>query len=170
MENVKSGTIMENVKSGTIMENVKSEDLATFDWLLEFGEEKFVFERLYNAKGSKEISIDHRIDSPYPTYDIRVGNGKDDKLFYNKNTYRLESFMNGLLYLQQGCNMDNVLILDKQGNIVFKIDNYDLFQRFNLSLIPIKTIWEARNSKITCEDFFHNYKISQGYEFHVDNY
>ena len=148
------------------MENVKSEDLATFDWLLEFGEEKFVFERLYNAKGSKEISIK---SGQRPYYDIRIGNGKDDKLFYNKELYRLQSFSNGLLYLQEDCNFDNALILDKQGNVVFKIDDYDLFQRFNLS-IPIKAIWKARNSKITCDDFFHNYEISQGYEFHIDNY
>ena len=148
------------------MENVKSEDLATFDWLLEFGKEKFIFERLYNAKGSKEINVE---SGQHGHYYIRVGNGKDDKLFYNKETYRLYSFMNDLLYLQEDCNFDNALILDKQGNVVFKIDDYDLFQRFNLS-IPIKAIWKARNSKITCDDFFHNYEISQGYEFHIDNY
>ena len=145
------------------MENVKSEDLATFDWLLKFGVQKYIFERLYNANGSKEIEIDYGQNGHYY---IRIGNGKDAKLFYNKNTYILEPFSNGLLYLQEECNFDNALILDKQGNVVFSMDNYDLFERFDLALIPIKTIWETRNSRIKYEDFFHNYKISQGYEFH----
>ena len=149
------------------MENVKSEDLATFDWLLKFGVQKFIFERLYNAKGSKEIEINYGQNEHYY---IRIGNGKDDKLFYNKNTYVLESFNNsndgdGLLYLQEECNFDNALILDKQGNVVFSIDNYDLFQRFDLP-IPIKAIWEARNSRIKYDDFWENYRVSQGYEFH----
>ena len=144
------------------MENVKSEDLATFDWLLKFGAQKFIFERLYNANGSKEITIDYGQDGHY---DIRIGNGKDDKLFYNKNDYVLESFMNGLLYLQETCNFDNALILDKQGNVVFSFDNYDLFERFDLP-IPIKALWEARNSRIKYDDFWENYRVSQGYEFH----
>lgn len=148
------------------MENVKSEDLATFDWLLKFGTQKYIFERLYNAKGSKEISIDFCQDEHYY---IRIGSGKDDKLFYNKNTYDLKSFSNGLLYLQKRCNFDNALILDKQGNVVYEFNDYDLFERFDLP-IPIKVIWEARNSKIKWDDFFENYETSQGYEFHVDNH
>lgn len=162
---------MENVKSGTIMENVKSEDLVTSDWLEKFGVQKFIFERLYNAKGSKEITI-QRFDN---YYDIRIGNGKDDNLFYNKNEYELEEwFGNGLLYLK---NYHDVLILDKQGNVVFRIHNYqddyeddygvdnsDLFERFSLS-IPIKAIWEARDSKISSDDLYKKYERSQGYEW-----
>lgn len=148
------------------MENVKSEDLATFDWLLKFGVQKFIFERLYDPKGSKEISIDFGQDKHYY---IRIGSGKDAKLFYNKDTYILEPFGNGLLHLREIANYDNALIMDKQGNVVYGFDNYNLFERFDLP-IPIKTIWEARNSRIKYDDFFHNYMVSQGYEFHVDNH
>lgn len=158
---------MENVKSGTIMENIKSEDLVTSDWLEKFGVEKFIFERLYNAKGSKEIEIEYCSREPY---DIRIGNGEDDNLFYNKNTYELYWFSNGLLYLQEECEFNNALILDKQGNVVYEFDNYDVFERFDLS-IPIKVIWEARdNREIKWYDFLGNYERSQGYEFHVHDH